>query len=309
VTGQRFVRFTGFLSPTSTFELGQGWETDHIAHPPSHSTDFAVEVLDAASTVTSVVAPEVDDAECWARGERHMEKRLVAYIPVENGVGIRLRHGDNVIFETDLGPEPPTVRVVDAQIEGQRLIVKWEAQHDRPLTFNVAWFVGRGRAFPLGLGLEDTEAEFDIGHLPGGEECFVAVVATDNLRSASAVSRALAMAAPPAELCILSPGDGDVVSQGVPISLYGQALDRGGEALDDRDLEWLIDGVVTSNGRRVAATPPLEPGEHRIALRFKGAGDDQPSASHTIRVALVEGVAEWLRLSAWLDEHPRADSK
>jgi hypothetical protein len=301
-----YIRFTGFLSPTLEFILGQGWETDHIANLPARSKGFAVEVLDAAGAVLAKVAPEIADAECWARGELRTERRLVGYVPLRpSAAAIRVRHRGKVLHQSDVAPEPPTLQVIDATLEGSRLTARWEGRHDRPLTYNVAWFVGRSRAFPLAVGLSTSEGTFEIGHLPGGPECFVAVVATDGLRSASALSDSLSVAIRQPTMFIASPSEGERFLEGTPISLYGQALDPGGEPLLDGRLEWAVDGKTVEGGGHVAAAVGLDPGRHRITLRFIGGGAEA-MASIDILVTPVPAIEQWQRMSAWLDEHPES---
>ena len=61
--------------------------------------------------------------------------------------------------------------------------VRWEAEHDRPLQFNVVFLDAKQRAIPLARELSDSHLTFASAELPGGPGCSVAVQATDGLRS------------------------------------------------------------------------------------------------------------------------------
>lgn len=301
-----FVRFTGTLWESDEFTPGVGWETVRIARRPRADTEgpYRLRLVDEADAVLVEVPVERRTDGCRRRETDGMDReRIVAYLPLPPaGRAIDLVRGDRILHRAELAPERPTVAIVDLVVDGEGQVrVRWEASHDRPLSFNVLFVDGRGRAIPVAAGVREPQLALATTELPGGPGCTLAVLATDGLRSGMARSDPFDLPERPPRVVIVSPADDGVLPPDQPLSLIGFALDPAGRGLPDERLVWMVDGHPIAEGQRLVATDPMAPGGHEIALIYRGDGD--VTARAVARVAVAERSPEhdeWQRVSAAL---------
>lgn len=267
-----FLRFAGKLWENGDFEPEYGWETERIARRPASHPDFRLELVDAAGAVLvergvelRVSTREAPTADAMTRA------RVVGYLPLRsNGSAVVLRNTGRLLYRTELAPARPRIERFDATIDHPgRLHVRWAAEHTQPLRFDLVFIDGLRRTYPLRRGLSGIEAIVDIAHLPGGEGCGLALLATDGLRSAARRSELFDVAERSPRVAILAPVDGEILMPDQPISLLGHAHDVAGRALSDDGLSWSIDGEPLAQGQRLAPAGPLSPGSHRITLTHR----------------------------------------
>lgn len=262
------VRVRGVLDPSGQFSPLPGWETMRIAHELKRSAEYAVDVLDGNDNRLTRVQPQVSDAECWAKGERR-SSRVDAYVPLLPGYAkVVLRQGERLLYETDVAQSPPRIRFDRFGVEGNTVRLQCSAEHDRDVVYNIAYFASRSRAFPLALGQPEGEVDFDLAQLPGSETGHVVVIGTDGLRSGYAISDAFSAPGGPARVAIGSPADGSRHPYGEAITLVGQAVDAGGDAVDADHLVWRVDDEVVARGVRAATATALTPGRHAVSLEL-----------------------------------------
>lgn len=268
-----FIRFVGWLRDDGVFTLDRGWETPKITEPPRGCRDYRLELLDRREGILESVVPQVKASDCRAVEGRMKTFRVLAYVPWHaDAATIRLRKGDRVIDEIRVAAEPPSLRNVVARVANDMLHVAWDAEHPEPLLYKVAIIQGR-RKFTIDQRTTETSVTIPIAGIPLEGECQAVVLATDNLRSATMRSRAFVLPPKSPRVHILSPQNGETFSEGTGLSLLGHAIALDGRTLNDQSLEWRVDGVAVTEGRRVAWLDPLEVGTHRIELAWRE--DDQ----------------------------------
>jgi hypothetical protein len=224
---------------------------------------------------------------------------VVGYVPLRDGAArLVLKRGERTLHSVAIPHSRPRVEVVAVDVDDERMSVRWHAEHDRQLNFNVVFIDGRGRAFPVARELPEGHFERDLADLPGGRGCSVAVLATDGLRSAMARSGRFDLPDRPPRLLIAAPLDGETLVPDQPISLIGAAVDLAGIGLADEGLLWTVDGETVGRGERIASAGPLEPGEHVVELAWSGQGQE---ARSRVRVTVADRSPEqrdWLSLSS-----------
>jgi hypothetical protein len=299
-TEKRFLRFDGRLWEDMTFEPIPGWETTRIAHRPEEGDgSYRLELRSDENEVLTFVSPLVDfTSGCPSKSDAMRWVRVGAYVPFPpEACRLLFRRGERVLYEADVADEPPRIRIneVSREKEGQmRLHWTAEASGDRPLTFNVAYVVGGERGFSMARGLEDTEHLVDLSGLPGGAEAQLGVLATDGVRSASAISDPFEVAEKPPLLWIQSPDDERTYPADQPLTLLGQALDVAGARLPEKGLVWRVDNEVVARDTRTALADALDPGPHRVTLQY--APGKEPLAERTVSVRVAERSKQQQRL-------------
>lgn len=297
---KRFLRFDGRLWEDMTFEPIPGWETERVAHRPNEGDGtYRLELRSDENEVLTFVSPLVDfTSGCPSKSDAMRWVRVGAYVPFHpEACRLLFRRGDRELYEADVADEPPQIRIDDVsrQKEG-RVRLHWtaEASGDRPLTFNVAYVVDGERGFSLARGLEETGYLVDLDPLPGSPEAQLGVLATDGVRSASAISDPFEVAEKPPRLWIQSPDDERTYPADQPITLLGQALDVAGARLPKEGLVWRANNEVVARDARTALVEELDPGSHRITLQY--APDKKPLAERTVSVRVAERSKQQQRL-------------
>ncbi len=288
----QFIRFSGRLSENMTFESQPGWETTRLANRPAEGDGvFQLELLNAAGQVLVAVSPNVDFERYSTAPQPEMRfARVVAYIPLHpDGRELVFRRGDLLIQREPLAPNPPSLQIESLKPgRGRRVQISWAAKHvvDKPLTYNVVYLASDKRSFLVAHGLTKTKFTADLGHLPGGPAGRLAILATDGTRSSFAVSEPFPVAEKPPQIWIQTPGDQETLPAGQPVSLCGQALDVAGAGLPEAGLIWQVDGQEVARGTRLALAVGLEPGTHKVSLKY--AGDQKTIARKTIAIVIAD---------------------
>lgn len=296
-----FVRFVGRLWETNEFELGVGWETQRIARRPRAAPDYQLELVSNTSEVLVQAGVELRENICMRVGTAGTTAaRVVGYMPLRpDGATIVFRRGERLLHSVELAPAPPRVAITGLEIDADETVhLRWEAEHDRPLWFNVVFVDEKHRAIPVHQELTEQSLTLQTRELPGGDGCALAVIATDGLRSATARSDQFALSQKPARLAILQPAADEILPPDQPVSLLGVAYDLAGRALPDEGLVWLINDQIVARGLRLTCVQPLEPGEYHIQLayRHKGEAETQTEVQVSVPQRTVEQ-EQWLRLS------------
>jgi hypothetical protein len=267
-----FMRVCGRLWENMQFEPEPGWETETVHRRPTPDESYQLVLRDGQGRALVSVSPGLERQGCRMAAEPMRYDRLLGYVPMHpDAATLELGRGDHVIYTATLASSPPTVRITSLEMPNDDTVrVVWEVEHDRPLTFEVAFVDGRGRALSVARQLEQTSLDIDTTHLSGGDGCRVGILATDGSRSAHVLSEPFAVARKPPRLGIVRPADGETIEPDQPITLSGYALDAGGGALPTEAYRWLIDGQEVARSTRLALGPALPPGEYRVTLALDG---------------------------------------
>ena len=170
--------------------------------------------------------------------------------------------------------DPPIVEILspDAPITvTDTLSVVWQGTsgHGAPLRYSLRYSNDDGVTWEMFLiDTLLTQVEYDISELPGGAACRVQVIATDGIRTGSAISPAFSVPnnLPRPEIffetkhgrdCI---GDHIVIGAGDDLFLRGLAHDREDGPIPDDSLFWYIFGRISLSGTgsefHVSRLPP-----------------------------------------------------
>lgn len=271
VMERRFLRFVGKLWETGEFELGVGWETARIARRLSCTPGYTLTLLDNISNVLVETGVEVTVPACQVQEMRGITgQKVVGYLPLHpEGRKIVFRHGEQILHRSEIAASSPRISITGLETDTEdRVHVRWEAEHDGPLKFNVVFVDAKQRTIPIARELSDNYLVLATADLQGGSGCSIVVLATDGLRSAMARSDRFDLPEQPPRLLILLPNDGERVAPDQPISLLGHSYDAAGRALPDDALVWSVDDQIVARGQRMAPAGPFEPGLHRIELAY-----------------------------------------
>jgi hypothetical protein len=295
------LRFTGILHDDGRFEPGVGWTTTRIRFPAEPNSRHVVESLDEMGAVLDSAAAHITAIDDPAVAG-HLAGDLVAYLPfTEAARSVRLRRGEQIVHENELALRPPILGQPEVDVTESRLVVRWRAEHDRPLVYNVFIADRRSRTFAIATGVVETGLELDASTLPGEGECRVAVLATDGLRSAHEVSEPFELPRRPSRLTIISPAEDETLPPDSPLTLLARGQDPSGEDLSERSVIWTVNERDVGSGRWMQAVEALEPGEHVITVNCDADGD-RVSASVTLRVRQrTDDEQVWARIAAEID--------
>lgn len=285
-----FVRFVGRLGEDMTFQRTPGWETTRIAHRPEESEGpYELALQDEQGGDILSVRPAVDfHGPCEQNPALPRMARVVAYLPLHpEGRGLQFRRSKRVLFEEKLSAKPPKVDTPRVTVREDRATVQWSASHpeDRPLLYNVVYLVGGRRGFPLARSLQEPHFQFDLSGLPGSRDARIAVLATDGVRSGFAVSEPFESKERPPQAWIQRPLEGEQLAPDQPLNLAGQAVDVAGKRLDNKGLVWLVDGEPVHRDTHSAAFSGLEPGNHKVTLRYQPGRSVLAETMVTVKVA------------------------
>lgn len=275
-----FLRVRGRLKPDGAYHALPGWETQRLLRGCRQASSLSLILFDAAGAVRTEGSVVLDTALCEPFPKTGgMVARLSGHIALVPEVTrlVLCRDGE-VLHEAPVAAEQPRLSAVRVTPEsGDRWRVDWDATHDLPLTFQIAFVDPQRRLFPVARGIDSNSFTLDADNLPGGRACHVAVLATDGVRSAAARSEPFDVAPKSAALVMIAPEPETHLLPGQPFSLLGFARDIAGTSLPDAGLVWSIDGEQVASGLRLALGRALPAGEHVIELAYSD-GDGRHQA-------------------------------
>jgi hypothetical protein len=170
--------------------------------------------------------------------------------------------------------------------------VTWQATHpgDGDLEFFLRYSADGGTTWQRASRRTREQyltVDFDV--LPGGEQCRLAVVATDGVNTAIDASRPFSVPIKPCRAFVLSPTDGETFASGDIIVLEGQGyyLEEAKPEFDS--LRWRSDpSAIEARGPHAEVSAP-QPGAYVLILEA-GDADRTGTTSVSISVQPVESV-------------------
>lgn len=297
-----FLRFDGRLWENLRFRKYLGWETDRIAHRPlAGDGEYRVALLDERGAPLAEVFPLVDFDQGCTSGVAQRSSRVTAYVPVhERGRQLVFARGEHEIWRGSIAKEQPSLSDIQViQKEPERYLVRWTARAEpsQQLTFRVFYFVDKRHGFPLASSLTEPDFLADIGRLPGGADCQFGVLATDGLRSRIALSAPMSVRPRPPRVMVHTPQRGGLLSYSAPGAAVGSSFDAFGRELSEEGLLWILDGHTLARSVRQVELPRIEPGPHRLTLRYHGTDGMMAEDDVEFSVASLTPLEEeWMRL-------------
>ncbi len=268
-----FYRFEGRLWESLEFLPISGWETEYIAKRQKKGDgQYILEIYDDKDNAIITVNPYVDFEEgCTSQNDTMRSVRLISHIPaIKNGRRLVFRTKNKIIYETKIAKEPPEIKINEVKkIDNNSVSFKWEAHHQEnmSLSYSIVYIVDKKRVFLLERSFKKQSYTAKLNKYPGGNNCQLAVLVSDGVRSTFAVSKRFSRTSANPKVWIQSPSDNDILPFGQSISLIGQATDITGASLIDKNLIWTIDDKEVVRGIRLTAVD-LKPGTHKILLEY-----------------------------------------
>jgi len=197
-----------------------------------------------------------------------------------------------ILNQVEVSPHAPTVTVIypsGGEMLSGTVNVTWTAEDDDgdQLTYAVLYSNDGGESWQvLAEGLQETSFELDTTALPGGNNCFIKVLATDGVNTSEDISDGpFSVGKKPPEAFIASPEDGATVRAGQTVVFEGVGFDLEDGVLQDPKLVWTsdLDGQL---GTGSTLATQLSEGEHIITLTVTDS--DGNTAQASIRVNTVQ---------------------
>jgi hypothetical protein len=268
-----------------------------LVKPGIPSTDivqgeYSIEILDVSGAPVSVTPFKIEFLD-----DPHEPVDTVHFnfqIPVQDfrilqTVGkVVLKHGEQVLDQIVVSNNPPSIEVLQpagGEVWGGLQTVSWQASDSDgdPLTFTVLYSPDAGlQWFPVAAGIQETSLIVDVSALPGGEQAFFRVIASDGFHNAEDDSGLFTVGDNPPFVYITSPEQGSVSPPGVSIRLLGDAHDPEDEFLPDEAFVWTLGEAVLGVGREVDAL--LSPGWHTLTLNVADSAGNTGISSIEILV-------------------------
>jgi hypothetical protein len=285
-----FLRVFGRLKADGGYEPVAGWETSRLARRAHADPAFTLELQDERGARLAIGALERRLEGCSRPGLRTSDvDRIIGQILLHpQATTLVLSHHDAILYKSAIASQPPTIRSIQlVRKDDQTWHVEWQAEHSKPLTYNLVFIDPLRRTVPIARGLNATSFTLDTSRLPGGGACRIALLATDGTRSTCLRSDPFEVRACPPDLFILVPGMNEVVQPDQPFSLIGRAHDAAGRELPATGISWRIDDEVVAKATGVVLVGPLRPGEHVIEMEHLDSAGTRTIVRTNISVAAL----------------------
>jgi hypothetical protein len=189
----------------------------------------------------------------------------------------------------DVPAEPPKVEILEPrggyELKG-RVRVAWTGDcGERALRYLLRYSNDDGRTFrAVAPSLSETEYTVDLDTLPGGDRCRFQVLATEGIRTGSAVSDVFSVARKPRQVVIVADATHSEVGQGQTVRLRGFAFSPGEGSAAPRDLTWSSDKDGALGAGPELVVRGLSAGRHRISLQVPDGLGGTSETHHEVRV-------------------------
>ncbi len=287
-----FLRIFGRLRADNRLVLRPGYLIDEPRErEPARPATLIAEVLGADDGVL-VRLPLSVSRYC---GSRSLGETLAVRgsVPLpEEAARVVVSRPDNsgrapiIVADLQVPSTAPDIRILDEPngVAEGRQVVTWHAEGDpAPVEYMVSYSHDDGLTWqPVGQRTLDLEAVLDVDDLPGGERCKIAVLATNGMRSKTAVSQPFQVVPKPCRALIQQPLDGERLTQH-ELLLVGNGWWLEDSRPELEQLAWCSD-QEGELGRGSTVRARLSPGRHTLTLRA-GEGDRVGEASVTVDVA------------------------
>jgi hypothetical protein len=193
-----------------------------------------------------------------------------ALLPDREGIAaLRVVREEKELWSRRATAEPPRVGGVNAEIEDDRLRVRWQAfvSDQYPTERAVRWSADDGRNWQaLAVALSGDEASVPLAALTSGV-ALLQVLVSDGFQTVAADPVRVEIPPRPPQVAILWPAQGSAVKLGTRVRLWGVATASDGRTLPGDALRWELDGEPAGTGNEVWVELPEWEGEHRAILR------------------------------------------
>jgi hypothetical protein len=265
--------------------------------PPDPPTSGAYD-LDLQDATGGVLASVTFDPVPIVGEEDHDEEIadfLIAVAdPGDDFDRLVVRRDGVVLGSFTSGPATPEVAIVapgdGVLLDGQRSVVRWTGSDPDgdDLVYAVAYSPDDGSRWEtVAVDLVAEEMDIDLFTLPPSDAARLKVVASDGIRTATALSDPFRVAPQAPRILIDAEDDLGAFYGMQPIVLEAAAVDAGGWSLGD--IRWSSDrnGVIGQGPELYAYATDLVEGEHVITATATGATGLSSSTSVTLTIGRI----------------------
>lgn len=182
---------------------------------------------------------------------------------------VRVMRGDEEVWRRDAPSRAPQVSDVEVKVDDSEVYVRWTTELGDPenrLDRFVRWSPDGTDWNLLGLGVDSDEVVAPIEAIPAGA-AVIQVMVTDGFHTVTSDPVRIKVPGRAPSVAIMWPRPEAPVNADEPLRLWGVITGDDGEAVDDSDVEWLIDGEQVATGTDQWMTPGPRAGEHTLLLR------------------------------------------
>jgi hypothetical protein len=260
-------------------------------------TQYAIELRDgynkplqAERLLLSISEVELDDAALELYAPIFFPQEATRLVVTCGEKGSCEQHE---IFAADIPREPPTVRFVNkpkGTTSGKKRI-SWDASNpeEQTLYFLLRYSNDEGKSWRVIVPrTTKKEVEINFDHLAGGERCLLQVLATEGIRTGSAVTEPFSVPGQPREIVVNQPPDLDHVHEGTSAVFTAEAFSPHHGSAKANEVIWSsnLQGHLAT-GRRLNAAM-LQPGKHTITIEAPDGRGGKISKPITVNVRLPE---------------------
>jgi hypothetical protein len=194
------------------------------------------------------------------------------------------------LLAIDVPKDPPAVAILEPrgqyELKG-RVRVVWTGEcGGRALRYLLRYSSDGGKTFrAVAPSLSETEYTVDLDTLSGGERCLFQVLATEGIRTGSALSDVFSVPRKGRLPIIVSDPPGAEIVQGGSLRLRGFAFSPDAGSADPRTFVWTSDKDGALGIGSDVVLDRLTPGDHVISLQVPDGLGGASIAEHRVRVA------------------------
>lgn len=166
------------------------------------------------------------------------------------------------------------------------VLVAWEAEdYGKPLRFLLRYSNDDGRSWQtITPSIDKTDQIVNLDLLPSGEKCRFQVLASEGIRTGSAVTAPFVIKKEPIEVIIANPLQKTTFMRGDKSSLIGVAYSPDIGSFSASELKWESDIDGSLGVGRELNIDRLNPGLHRIALKAPDYADKESITSIQVEI-------------------------
>lgn len=283
----QYFQLIGRLRADNQFVLRPGYLTEQP--PPSPEPDRTTVFAEIRAHDRTLVRAPLTTYEYCGTNDPTLAVRGTVPLPEEADHMVIVRSEpdrvDVIVADIDIPPTGPQLEILEAprgDVTGRHLIT-WRAADDPPATeFRIRYSHDACRTWiPVVLRTTSLSVSVDVDELPGGDQCRVAVVATNGIRSTTVESEPFRVPVKPCRSLIQRPsGDVELSTEEVDLLGNGWWLEEATAELDELSWRSDVDGEL-GRGRRLRAQ--LSPGRHVLTLTA-GVGERAGSSSVVVGI-------------------------
>jgi hypothetical protein len=290
--GKGVYLVSGRLYSNGTAELNPIYQlTPGTAVFQQNGSDYCLNLEDSAGQLLQRTCFDLSLADV----ERHMPHAPALFnhvLPSHTAAArLTLSRGAEVLAVQLISAHAPVVELQGPPLaEPLAGLIDWRWQatdaDGDALHYLVSYTPDNGRNwYHLGLNLKQPELQVDMATLPGGNEAYFRVMASDGSNTTAVVAGPYRVANRPPEAVILLPHTIAQSSQGSALILRGHGFDLEDGLLGAANLSWYSDRDGYLGNGRTLTLNSLTAGEHTITLTASDHNGQQSSATAPVTIS------------------------